>query len=120
VFRRVGYVRIAASMREEVLVSSRCYQRAHFRWRSSRSPARIEVLGFDSPVDIVVDMNCQVLCSPDVKRLQLLLEMRDLVRSHQMPQKHMTFAVRCLKLGLRCMIRVLAVTRLPLLPAQAV
>lgn len=58
VVRKAGYVRIAVSMKEEVLVSSKRYQMAHSRWRSSRIPARIEVLGFDSRVDNVVDMNC--------------------------------------------------------------
>lgn len=56
--RRAVDVQIAASMREEVLISSKCYQRVRYRWRSSQTPAQIEVSVSDSRVGIVVDMNC--------------------------------------------------------------
>jgi hypothetical protein len=118
VLRKAVYVQIAASMKEEVLISSKCYRRVHYRWRSSQTPAQIEVSVSDSRVGIAVDMNCWVLCSRDVKMLQLLPGKRSFVLPHLMQQKHMTFAARFLKLGLRCMIRELGVTRLPLLPLQ--
>lgn len=52
--------------------------------------------------------------------LQLLPGKRSFVLPHQMQQKHMTSAARCLKLGFGCMIRELGVTHLPLLPVQLV
>ena len=125
VCRMEVYGQIAASMKEVVLVFSKCFRKVNFRWHSCPTLVRIEVWVLGSRIGIVEGTNCSVLYSPNARRPQLLPVTRSFVLQHRMQQKHRTFGVvRFLFLNLGSMYvsrggHPLVVTRLSWLPAPA-